>query len=190
MTDVVLTVRERLRTRITDQDDVQRSKPGRRATADSLAQDEQAFGYALPNLLKRLYAEIGNGGFGPGYGLIGLTSGVPDDQKRTALEAYALYRGQDPDDPSWRWPAGMLPICNWGCAIYSCIDCSKASFPMVIFDPNAHAEDGNWGDAFFPECETFDQWIQLWAAGSNLWDRMYGDDGLVARISKERENAR
>ena len=189
MSDLVGTVRERLRTSITDQDDVQPGRLGPRATASMLAADEKVFGFTLPNLLKQLYAEVANGGFGPGYGLLGLTGGVPDDQKHNALQLYAIYRGTDPDDSSWHWPSGLLPICNWGCAIYSCIDCTRPSFPITIFDPNAHEDGKSWSASFFPECESFDHWIELWATGTNLWDRMYGTDGLIAR-AKERESAR
>jgi hypothetical protein len=35
--------------------------------------------------MKRIYAEIGNGGFGPCYALIGWTDGVPDDIERQGL---------------------------------------------------------------------------------------------------------
>lgn len=183
-------MKERLRRSITDQDDLRASKAGSRAALAALDADERAFGFQLPRLLKRLYSEVGNGGFGPGYGLLGLTGGVPDDQNHNALELYALYRGSDREDPLWQWPAALLPICHWGCAIYSCIDCTSAAFAVKIFDPNGHEDGESWNDAFFPECESFEHWIELWASGANLWDRMYGDDGHIARIYKDREEQR
>jgi hypothetical protein len=82
---------------------------------------------------KRIDVEIGNGGFGPGYGLIGLTNGAPDDQDKTAPAIYDWFRGGDPHDASWEWPAGLLPICHWGCAILSCVDCADPNFRMRIF---------------------------------------------------------
>src|SRR5690242_9078485 len=45
------------------------------ATAEELNQAENLLGFRLPKLLSRLYSEVGNGGFGPGYGLIGLANG-------------------------------------------------------------------------------------------------------------------
>jgi hypothetical protein len=41
-------------------------------TREAIYDAEQALGFALPELLRRLYEEVGNGGFGPGYGLFGL----------------------------------------------------------------------------------------------------------------------
>jgi hypothetical protein len=153
-----------------------------------LEADEKELGFALPPILKRLYLEIGNGGFGPGYGLMGLTGGATDDLGDTALNSYRTRRSDDPEEP-WEWPAGLLPICNWGCAIYSCIDCSKPTFPMVIFDPNVHDGSTNWTDAFFDECESFERWIELWASGVNLWDRMYGEGGKIRTVLEARGHA-
>ena len=40
---------------------------------------EKQLGFALPNLLTQLYSSIGNGGFGPGYGMLGVVGGAADD---------------------------------------------------------------------------------------------------------------
>jgi SMI1 / KNR4 family (SUKH-1) len=97
---------------------------------------ESRFGFPLPPLLKRLYTDIGNGGFGPGYGLMGLINGFRDDIGDSALESYELRREADPAELGWHWPADLLPICTWGCAIYSCIDCSKPTkFPSLFSIP-------------------------------------------------------
>jgi hypothetical protein len=150
---------------------------------------ESRFGFPLPPLLKRLYMEVGNGGFGPGYGLLGLGDGFRDDQGDTALESYELRRETDPSELGWNWPAGLLPICTWGCAIYSCIECSKpTAFPMVIFDPNVHVS--RWDECLFPECESFDEWIAIWVGGGNLWDRMYGSEGTVSIAIEKRRGVR
>jgi hypothetical protein len=41
------------------------------ATEDMLASTESNLGFALNTFLKRIYLEVANGGFGPGYGLLG-----------------------------------------------------------------------------------------------------------------------
>jgi len=150
-----------------------------------IANDERQLGFALPPLLIRIFVEIGNGGFGPGYGLIGLTNGVPNDMGRTAPEIYSLFQSPNREDPNWTWPRGLLPICHWGCAILSCVDCADANFRMRIFDPNVHG-GSNWADAFFEESAGFEKWIRDWASGVKLWDVMYGDDGHIARILAKR----
>jgi hypothetical protein len=45
-------------------------------TMEELAQAEEQLGFALPALLRRIYLEVGNGGFGPGYGLFALCQKV------------------------------------------------------------------------------------------------------------------
>lgn len=134
---------------------------------------EAALGFPVPLLLKRLYKKVGNGGFGPGYGLIGLHGGALDDQGKNAVELYELYAAKDPNDPEWNWPDGLLPICHWGCAIYSCIDCKCTDNPIITFDPDL--QDQSWAQCFLRTNHTLESWLSAWAAGTKLWDEMYRD---------------
>ena len=182
---LVAAIRRQLRAKIADMGERSRSllKPG---DPTEFANDERDLGFEFPSLLKRLYSEIGNGGFGPGYGLIGLSKGVPDDLGKTAPEIYRQFRTRD---TNWNWPVGLLPICHWGCAILSCIDCADSNFRMRIFDPNAH--NGNdWSDAFFEESPDFETWIGAWSKGVNLWDTMYGEGGHIFQILSDRARSR
>jgi len=188
MDDIVALVRGRLKEKTTDQDRFEKRKIGKPATMLGLAADETRLGFALPPLLKRLYVELGNGGFGPGYGLIGMSGGIPDDLGCTAPESYLLMRSQDPSEPGWFWPEKLLPICHWGCAILSCVDCASPTFRMRIFDPNVIQSD-DWSEAFFEEAESLERWIGEWAEGANLWDSAYGEEGFVRKILLEREGA-
>ncbi len=43
------------------------------ATAKELHAAERAIGFELPELLRAIYLKVGNGGFGPEYGLVGIT---------------------------------------------------------------------------------------------------------------------
>lgn len=47
------------------------------ATEEQLRQTEDLLGFLLPPLLHALYMQIANGGFGPGYGIIGAIGGFP-----------------------------------------------------------------------------------------------------------------
>ncbi len=47
------------------------------ATEEQLHETEQILGFPLPPLLRLLYTRIANGGFGPGYGIIGAIDGFP-----------------------------------------------------------------------------------------------------------------
>jgi hypothetical protein len=152
-----------------------------------LAASEQILGFVLSPLLKRLYLEVGNGGWGPGYGLMVLSASELEDEEGSAVAHYLFHRRRTAEDPSWHWPVKLLPICEWGCLIYSCIDCSLPDFPVIAFDTNMLGDGAKWSDAFFPECDSFDEWIELWTEGENLWDRLYAYDGTVARVVEERQ---
>ena len=186
MDDIIAAIRRRLETKLTDLGDSWRptlipSEP------PDFASDERRVGFALPPLMKRLYTEIGNGGFGPGYGLIGLSNGVPDYDGLTAPALYEELRRSSTDEPNWSWPEGLLPVCDWGCAIKSCIDCLDPNFRMRLFDPNVH--DGeDWTDSFFVESPSFEAWMTAWASGGDLWNAMYGPEGDVTRILATRSN--
>ncbi|MFB6421263.1 MULTISPECIES: SMI1/KNR4 family protein [Bradyrhizobium] len=177
---IIAAIRQRLKTKVTDlgRPPSQELIP---SNPSDIASDEEYLRFRLPPLLKRIYAEIGNGGFGPGYGFIGLTNGVADDTGKTVVEIYDAFRSA----PELAWPDGLLPISHWGCAIYSCIECLDPDFRMRIFDPNDHDGD-DWTDAFFEDSPSFEDWIRSWASGINVWDAMYGDDGHVARIMSAR----
>ena len=132
---------------------------------------QNRLGFSVPRLLTRLYSLVGNGGFGPGYGLLGLLGGVADEQGYNAIELYELNSLGDPGDPDFSWPDKLLPICHWGCAIYSCIDCESETGAVITFDPNLH--DKSWSQCFVPTRHTFETWLDRWAAGASLWDEMY-----------------
>jgi hypothetical protein len=101
-----------------------------RATLEQIAATEVAIGFELPRILKEILMRIGNGGFGPGYGLIGVHGGYADFKGEHLVELGQELGALD---------RKVLPICNWGCGIYSCLDCAKHEAPVSIFNPQTHA---------------------------------------------------
>lgn len=96
----------------------------------------------LPPLLKRIYTEIGNGGFGPGYGLLGIRAELGDDRYYESIDdSYEYMVGTAGDRGFDKWPKSIIPICNWGCDIYSFLDCSQPEYPIVVFNPETHVLD-------------------------------------------------
>jgi hypothetical protein len=100
------------------------------ATPEQIAATEAAIGFKLPQLFKEIFRRIGNGGFGPGYGLIGVHGGYADFKGEHLAELGQELGALD---------RKVVPICNWGCGIYSCLDCAKPEAPVTIFNPQAHA---------------------------------------------------
>jgi hypothetical protein len=111
-------------------------------------------------LLRRLYLEVGNGGFGPGYGILGVRGGHGDDYHHTAVDLYRQARSGS--FTAWgSIPAALLPVCYWGCAIYSLMDCADRKARMWAWDPNPAPRD-DIGKALFPQSITFREWLVRW----------------------------
>ena len=160
----------------TDQADVVRTDLHPPATPDALAAAENAIGRPLPTFLRDLYLMVGNGGFGPGYGVMGVQGGFRDDVGHTSVDLHEMFVSEDPDDPSWRWPAELVPICHFGCAIYACVDCSTSTGRVFVWDPNVHEPGNDPRLAMRPVSETLEAWFASWARGEDLWSAMFPDD--------------
>jgi hypothetical protein len=170
----------------TDQAKLAPMEPWVVATTEQIAATEQRLGHKLPPLLAQVYREIGNGGFGPGYGMLGIVGGTVDlGDGNTAIDLYEMFRTSDPEDPAWTWPAGLLPVCDWGCAIRSCIDCTSSDGPVITFDPNSRDLNEPMDRALVQTHATVGAWFEDWVGGVNLWDVMFEDDpeGAVAGVN-------
>lgn len=111
------------------------------ATPEQIATTEAALGFALPPLFKQILAEIGNGGFGPGYGLFGVDGGHPDYDHKSMAEVYAQTQSPTAHGDFPLLPEKIVPVCNWGCGIYSCLDCREPDAPVYFFNPDLHVLD-------------------------------------------------
>jgi hypothetical protein len=148
--------------------------------AQQIAEAERALGFVLPELLKALYLRVGNGGYGPGYGIVGLPGGATDDMGRNLVDLYNAYFPENPDDPHWRWPPALLPLAHLGCAMYACLDCSAPDAPVVWFEPNPHVDGEPWSDSFIPLTSSVTEWLRAWLADKDLleeaWKRKFGEE--------------
>ena len=66
--------------------------PLRTATAQTVSACEEVLGQPLPPLLRRCYLELGNGGRGPGYGLLPLSEDADDPQPQSLLDEFIRHR--------------------------------------------------------------------------------------------------
>lgn len=135
--------------------------------ADTLSRAEAALGFHLPPLLADLYLRIGDGGFGPEYGLLPLLDSPPSGEPAAVVQ-YLANRKSSRKDPDWPWPEGVLPISHWGCAMYACVDCHSPEAAVLLFEPNAGDCDHSW----FVDAPTLTDWLQAWVDGTGWYEEM------------------
>jgi hypothetical protein len=145
-------------------------KPNPPVAAKALQAAERAIGFKLPELLGAIYLKVGNGGFGPEYGIVGTKGGAKLDGC-TLETCYQKMAKLAKKSSVWRWPERLLPVANYGCGMWSCVDCVYQKLPMILWDPsNLNAElDGadarlNWGNSFWDQGRSLRMWLDGWLA--------------------------
>lgn len=119
----------------------------------ALERVEAAIGARLPTVLKRVYTEVADGGFGPGAGLL-------------ALEAVAITYQQlraDPPGPTGlEWPAQMVPLVDLDPGFY----CLRMPAGEIIdWDPEGISENespGAWARSFRAIAPDLERWLAAW----------------------------
>lgn len=176
------------RTRATD-GHIHPRKPIPPAATEDLEVAERAIGFKLPELLQAIYLEVGNGGFGPEYGIVGTEAGFKLD--KCSLES--CYEGMlqlEQENTVWRWPKGLLPVANYGCGMWSCVDCEYEKLPMILWDPN-NLDSGleeadaqlNWGNAFWDQGRSLRAWLEGWLDGNPAPEPKWpSDDWMKERL--------
>jgi hypothetical protein len=129
-----------------------------------LEEAESKLGFELPPLLRRTYREVGNGGFGPAYGLIGVGPGATDSLGQDLVDGYRIRCQTDSDD-RWFWPRNLLPIISVGGGTFLCADLSSAKTPILVFEPNTYTRDGPVEAYLQPCVPSLKQLLVNWLEG-------------------------
>lgn len=102
------------------------------ASAEAVDTAETTLGFGIPKLLRSVYLNVANGGFGPGYGIIGVDGGHRSDLGTLVETFNEIKRGAD--YLALKWNPQLLPFCGWGCNVFSCVDCSDPGSPIFRSD--------------------------------------------------------
>lgn len=132
------------------------------ASESDLARAEESLGFRLHPLLRRLYSEVADGGFGPEYTLYPLAAGV---LRTTAMASRAptdLRNGE-----RLYWPFEAVAIMDWGCGMDAVVDCRSAEGTVLLVDPNPGLPDraGEW----FLDSESLAGWLESWLDGTGWY---------------------
>jgi len=127
------------------------------ATALELDKVERLIGYPLPHLLRRMYAEVGDGGFGPeARGFASIGGGSLERDRREHLAAGT--------------PAAWLPLAACGCSLYWFTSLTEPGNPVLFYD----YEKWDRTEGRPPEehvrhvVPSLREWLWIWAALGNL----------------------
>lgn len=127
---------------------------------DELELAEQKLGFQLPSLLRALYLQIGNGGFGPGYGLISLNDMGAKNYHINLVDGYLLgINFVQADYPSW--PRQFITVCNWGDNITSMVNWTTPLSPVYRFNGDKY-DTGPFESAIKLESLSLQTWLEDW----------------------------
>lgn len=132
------------------------------ASPELFAELEHELGVSFPKLFHRLYCEIGNGKYGPDYGLYPIKPGSCDTRTLPASYFYMLDDAEEMrnEEPDYYWPFGVIPICEIGCGGFYCIDCTDANHRILYFNTSL---PGNVPKDYFAlASHSFEDWIIRW----------------------------
>ncbi|MEV1204449.1 hypothetical protein [Microbispora rosea] len=143
---------------------------------DVVDEAERVIGHSLPPLLRRLYLEVANGGFGPGRGILSAPTRCAYHSRGITFYHEIWNARSDP-----YVPPGLVWLHNWGTAMWSLVDCRDPAGPMWIWDPmgpyqrpdRLGPEEGIKGDhsaltpqKLTPQNMTLAEWLTEWLRGS------------------------
>lgn len=117
----------------------------------AVAKIEKALGFRLPDELRRLYLEIGDGGFGPYNGIRRLANWAKD---------YARLRADLPAERGREWPEPLLPI------VYRngrriCVDRTSGAVTLWTKPPK-RASEKKWLASFVAQSPSVGEWLERW----------------------------
>ena len=174
--DLIQRLQDRIqRVPSTDLECVPPIRPRPVLTIEDVETAEFDLGFTLPPLIRSLYLHVADGGYGPGWGILPLNI---DEQPSIVAHDHWFRRSWKTGRPPKGWPDPFIRFCEWGCNIYSGVDCSQAACPVLRFDP--HRAGRKDVDLLVTECCSLAEWLTAWLDGEQLWERTPGSAEPVA----------
>lgn len=125
---------------------------------------ESSLGFELPQSLLQVLRLIGDGGYGPGAGLMPLA---------IMVSRYREFALAPSDSRQPAWPRHMLPI-SWNDPGYACLDCETGKVMFWDEEMLAQSESGAPHERSFTEiAPTFSAWFAAWVDTLSPEQRAY-----------------
>lgn len=154
------------------------------APLSEIEQAEVEIGFKLPALIREIFLQVGNGGFGPGYGITGVINGMKiydfslvenvkiipeykDYHYQTLKDLERLldsgevelaeYQREKRICEAWKDVEQFVWYCYWGCNVTTLVDCANPDLPVYAVDA---------GDMHLHSSKTLRQWWRDWLDGT------------------------
>jgi hypothetical protein len=162
------------------------------ATEDDVRSTEKLLRFPLPPVLRELYTKVANGGFGPGYGIVGARGGHPSIGPRMYRTGWRLPQRAVASlrDSSGQYlecdrlPDSLMQLCHWGRGMFSELDL-RTGYVYLTFAVELHeiADEGEsptgWGIQY--QASSVVEWLELWLTGE-LEASLDDEDQLLAEL--------
>jgi hypothetical protein len=137
------------------------------ATEAEVDAAEAALGFPLPSLLRRLYLEVGNGGWGPVYGFQGIPTGGAEPDENDLVGFYQQFVAPERalEHPAVLWPRGLVVILSHGCVTFEVCDFLSPPYPVLLLDDSWDPERPV-AEGLLPVAPSLAERLELWLAGS------------------------
>jgi hypothetical protein len=128
-------------------------------TLEEIQEFESKSGVTLPADMRRVYLEVGNGRFGPAYGLDKLGGILEDFQRLVNENSYLELYGRP-------WNSFILPILGGGCDLSGVLDVQNGRIGTV----NYEILEGESLESIIEwVAPSLQAWLELWMDGTTLF---------------------
>jgi hypothetical protein len=127
---------------------------------------EASFGFPIPPLLRRLYTEVGNGGWGPNYGLDGIPAGgaEPDENDIVGVYRSCIAPERALESPAVDWPRGLVMLIGRGCVDYEVCDFLLPPYPVYLLSGDTWDLERPVIEALTPVAASLAERLEAWLA--------------------------
>ncbi|MEP7287352.1 MAG: SMI1/KNR4 family protein [Chloroflexota bacterium] len=136
---------------------------------------EHDLGFPLPSFLCDLYLRIGNGGFGPRGGLLGLNDNGMLIEGFHLVSGHQIMLDRETQNPTpYPWPERIILITNINNRLWTALDCSTTSGPVLRLDMNDYDfNEQRFEEALELEASSLESWFEAWLDGKIREENYY-----------------
>lgn len=137
---------------------------GSPASSQDIANAESLLGFSVPIVIRRMYTEIGNGGWGPVYGFepIAIEGAKPTENDFVGCYLECVSEKRLLEEPGTQWPRGMVTIIARGCVDYELCDFIKPPHAVYLLKGDTWRPNRPVFEALTLVAESIEDRLEQW----------------------------